>query len=187
LSNILEKLEKKLKELKSLTMDTHKTLDNLPMPKIKDNTPKPKGIEAPKAGEQASKKDPKKVAEQLKDAGNKKMEMDSIKRGADKLIKFNEYGQWSLNKNNDEEDHHETVANILNKKGYRRISGIPSEFTNITGDDIESVHSNKESKELVNLHNSDPSHSKPETKKAFKEASFAVDSARADDEATPDF
>jgi hypothetical protein len=93
----IEKLEKKLKEIKTLSVDKPKSLDNLPMPKPQNNDPKPKGIEAPKAGENASKKDPKKVAEQLKNSDAKKMKMDSIKSGAE-MLKFDKNGQWALEK-----------------------------------------------------------------------------------------
>lgn len=95
MSDKLENLEKKLKKIKTLVAEKPKSLDSMPMPKL-EKPGKPKGIRAPKAGEAASKKDPKKMAEQLKDAGDKKMQMDAIKRGADKLVKFNEHGQWYL-------------------------------------------------------------------------------------------
>ena len=96
MSDQLEKLEKKLKEIKTLTIDKPKSLDNLPMPKAPTQDSKPKGIRAPKANEAASKKDPKKMAEQLKNPDDKKMQMDAIRRGADKLLKFNKHGQWYL-------------------------------------------------------------------------------------------
>ena len=95
MSHKLENLEKKLKEIKTLAADNMADLGNVPTPKPPQQ-PKPKGIRAPKANEQASQKDPKKMAEQLKNAGDKKMQMDAIKRGADKLVKFNERGQWYL-------------------------------------------------------------------------------------------
>lgn len=95
LSSGFTNLEKKLKEIKTLVMDKPKSLDNVEIPKP-PKPPQPKGIKAPKANEQSSKKDPKKVAQQLKDADNKKMQMDAIKRGADRLIKFDERGQWTL-------------------------------------------------------------------------------------------
>ena len=98
LSKNLDNLEKKLKEIKTLVAEKPKSLDNIPMPKLQKPDSKPKGIRAPKAGEQTSKKDPKKMAEQLKNAGDKKMAMDAIKTGADKLVKFNDHGQWYLEK-----------------------------------------------------------------------------------------
>ena len=63
LSDILDRLEKKLKEIKTLTVEQPKSLDNMPMPKVERSQFTPKGIRAPKANEQQSKKDPKKVAE----------------------------------------------------------------------------------------------------------------------------
>jgi hypothetical protein len=96
LSNHLENLEKKLKEIKTLSSGQPLSLDNLPMPKLDKPSSEPKGIRAPKANEQASKKDPTKVAAQLQNADDKKMQMDAIKRGSNKLVKFNENGQWYL-------------------------------------------------------------------------------------------
>ena len=86
---------KKLKAIKTL-VSKPMTLDSLPMPKMPTTDSKPKGIKAPKAGEQESKKDPTKMAEQLKDAGEKKSAKDAIKVGADKLVKTTENGQWYL-------------------------------------------------------------------------------------------
>lgn len=95
MSKHLDNLEKKLKEIKTLVAEKPKSLDNLAMPKVgSGDSSKPAGIRAPKANEQASKKDPKKVADQLKNAGDKKQALNEIKTGADKLVKFNAHGQW---------------------------------------------------------------------------------------------
>lgn len=92
----MEELLKKLEQIKALI----KSQEVPPSPK----SPKPpapsvpqmsKQPEAPKAGQATSKKDPKKVAEQLKDPGTK----DSAMKEAKKIkegVSFSTSGQWSL-------------------------------------------------------------------------------------------
>jgi len=92
----MDKLLKKLEEIRELA----KTLD-VP-PSLKPPTPPTangpdviKQPEAPKAGAATSKKDPKKMAEQLKDVAVK----DSAMKEAKKLkegVSFSKSGQWKL-------------------------------------------------------------------------------------------
>lgn len=96
MSSKLDKLEKKLLALKELASPSMLNLESMSMPKApkpttnNDNQPiKPSTPE--------TKKDPKKVAEQLKNPDTKKQAMNSIKAGAN-LLKFNKYGQWELDK-----------------------------------------------------------------------------------------
>jgi hypothetical protein len=97
----MSSLEKKLTELKGLVAEQAKNLESLSTPKV-NPTPDPgveSNIQKPakeiKPTTQTSNKDPKKMAEQLKNADNKKMAMDAIKNKTN-LLKFNKYGQWSM-------------------------------------------------------------------------------------------
>ena len=93
----MEKLRQKLIEIQELIK-----ADVPPSPKP-PSSPKPnspediKPVEAPKAGQATSKKDPKKIAEQLKDPTSKQQAMkdaQKLKEG----VRFNSGGQWSISK-----------------------------------------------------------------------------------------
>jgi hypothetical protein len=93
----MDELVKKLKQMKELTAEAGKTLETLSQPATQPSTRT--GVQKPeqpvKPTFQPSKKDPKKVAEQLKNPDSKKMAMDGIKTKAN-LLKFNDLGQWGL-------------------------------------------------------------------------------------------
>ena len=92
----MEELLKKLKEVQELT----KSLNIPPSPKP-PKPPKPgnpeavKKPEAPKAGASLSNKDPKKMAEQLKEPDLKDQAMKEAKE-LKEGIRFNKSGQWKL-------------------------------------------------------------------------------------------
>jgi len=100
----MEELIKKLTQMKELTAQVAQNLESLSRPKINPtpNSDVVKPSKPIKPTTQGQKKDPKKMAEQLKNPDSKKIAMDNIKSGAN-LLKFNENGQWSLTKVEDED------------------------------------------------------------------------------------
>lgn len=109
----MDKLEQKLKVIQELI----KAQEVPPSPKP-PRAPEPtspdamKPPEAPKAGQATSKKDPKKMAEQLKepDAKNQAMkDAQKLKEG----VKFNSGGQWSISKAGDREELQKGIKNKL--------------------------------------------------------------------------
>jgi len=93
----MEKLLKKLQELKEMAKKATPSLPTLSSPKppkvgAPDPAPAP---EAPKAGAASSKKDPTKVAEQLKDPGFKNEAMKNAKK-IKEGVTVSAKGQWSL-------------------------------------------------------------------------------------------
>jgi hypothetical protein len=119
----MEELTKKLLQMKELTAEAGKTLENLSQPKVKptQNSDAQKPETPAKPTTTPSKKDPKKMAEQLKNADAKKMAMDNIKSGAN-LLKFNDHGQWSLMKNI-EENEEELEKSIKKKLAAAAVAG----------------------------------------------------------------
>ncbi len=93
----MEELIKKLIQMKELTTQVAQNLESLSQPKVKPTTSSDsvKPSKPIKPTMQGQKKDPKKMAEQIKNPDSKKIAMDSISSGAN-LLKFNENGQWSI-------------------------------------------------------------------------------------------
>ena len=93
----MEDLVKKLLMMKELATQASQNLESLSTPKVSP-TKNPDAVDAAKPikpAAQESKKDPKKMAEQLKNPEVKQLAMDGIKNKTN-LLKFNELGQWSF-------------------------------------------------------------------------------------------
>jgi hypothetical protein len=97
----MNKLKQKLLEIQELI----KAKGVPPSPKP-PRSPQPEQIsaikspEAPKPGQATSKKDPKKMAEQLKDPNLKEQAVKDAKR-LKEGVRFNSGGQWSISKADD--------------------------------------------------------------------------------------
>lgn len=97
----METIHKKLEQIEELVKNLGKPKTFTPVSPKAPTPPKPPSIddvkppEAPKANQGVSKKDPKKMAEQLKDPDLKDQAMKEAKK-LKEGVKFTKSGQWYL-------------------------------------------------------------------------------------------